>query len=177
TRFRFSDRDVPISLWTRKISNTPMLAMGDNAGFVWDLDTSARNKAGAGYEMRFESAPTDLGFADPGLAGKRKNGKFLELVFEPTGSHTLSVDLLWDGVVEATYAFSLAGSTTGFILGTSLLGTGILGSGSILTNVRKRITGSGKRIALRGYNSGVDQNISVSKFILHFNPSDERLNV
>lgn len=176
-RFRYSDRDMPISMWLRKIGNAPRLAMGDAAGFVWDLDTVARSKDGAGYEIRFESAPTDLSFLDPALGGKRKNGRFLELIYEPTGTFDLSVDLIWDGNLESTYSFSMGGSGTGFILGTSILGIGTLGTTSVLQNVRRRITGSGKRIALRGYNSGTGENISVSRFILHFVPSDERVNV
>lgn len=176
-RFRFSDRDSPVSLWLRKVDNIPKLALGDDAGLVWDLDTPARNKAGAGYAASFETAPTDLGYLDPGLSTRRKNGKFLELVFEPTGNFNLRVDLLWDGFKEDSYDFNLAGDTDRFILGAGILGKNRLGPGGILANLRQRITGSGKRIALRGFNSGVDENISLSKFILHFDAADEHVSV
>lgn len=176
-RFRYSDRDTAISVWLRKEANSPRLTIGDNAGFVWSLDKEARSKDGVGYQYKIESSPTDFGHLDPGLAGRRKNGKFLEMVFEPTGNHTATVDLLWDGILEATYTFDMSGAFSGFILGSSILGVGTLGAGSILANIRKRITGSGKRFALRVTNSGVAQNISISKFILHFTAGDQRVNV
>ena len=176
-RFRYSTRDIPVSMWRRKVANSPRLAMGDNIGFVWDLDQAIRSKDGAGYNMLFESSPNDLAYIDPQFSGRRKNGKFLEMIFEPAGNHNVSVVVLWDGVAEATYSFDMTGATSGFILGAGILGTGVLGAGAILASIRKRITGSGKRIALRVSNSGADQNISLSKFILHFTLSDQRANI
>lgn len=176
-RFRVSDRDIPISLWSRKIASVLSLAMGDNVGFVWNLGTDIRSKDGAGYEGSFETAPTDLAFADPAIGAKRKNGRFLEMVYEPTGNFTVAVSLLWDGQLETTYNFTTAGAGMGFILGGGILGIGTLGSASVLSHIRKRITGSGKRVSLRVSNSGPDENFSISKFVLYFNPADERLNV
>lgn len=172
-RFRFSDRDVCVSLWLRLDANgIPKLMSGDDAGFVWKMDEELRSKDAVGYTGKFFSAYTDLSHIDINLATKRKNGYFLEIVAVPTGNWNLSVDVMWDGKKEATYQYNLgsAGST----LGTFVLGTDVL-SGTELISFKQKITGGGRRIAIVGSNGGAGQDFRVARFFLHFGVGDERI--
>lgn len=171
-RFLWSRRDTAPSMWTRQDSDTILRpVMGDTAGFVWLCDQDARSKAGAAYPMYFETASTDLGFADPILKTLEKTGQFLELITEPTGDWDLTVEIYWDDVLTDTVNFSAGFSSSG--LGTFVLGTGVLASTSV-RHERKRISGSGRRIRLVVYNLNADQNVKVSDFILSFIRNDER---
>lgn len=176
-RFRFSTRDRPVSLWTRKISNVLSPVMGDDSGTVWDLGIDARSKDGLGYEVIFQTAPTDFTYADPSLRSRRKNFKFLEIYYEETGNHDLAIDVFLDDMYEDTYLFSMIGSS-GFIIGTSLIGgPDLIGGGNRITVQRRRITGSGKRFHLRGRNAGAGQDIRLARVVVYFSRADERLNI
>ena len=172
-RFRWSERDTPISMWLRKDANAvqrPM--MGDDVGFVWSLDQTAKDKAGAGYTSEFQTPHIDLSHLDPKLGTMRKTGDFLELVVEPKGNWNLSVDVYWDSSLKETVYFNMG--QTGGSLGSFTLDTDVLGGESIL-NKKRRITGSGRRISLTARNSGADEDYSVAKYFLHFRTTDERL--
>lgn len=172
-RFRFSDRDVSESLWLKQDSdNVPRPTIGDDVGFVWNLDQDSRSQDGSGYQGEFQSPHLDLSFLDPSLGTKRKEGKFLELVIEPKGNFNLNVDILWDGVITQTVTFNMG--TAGASLGSFVLGTDKL-AGDVILNKKRRITGGGRRFSLVGRNNGDAQDFSVSKFYLHFLLGDERI--
>lgn len=172
-RFRVSDRDVCESLWLRKDSSgVPSLASGDNAGFMWLMDSDTKSKDGAGYAAEFQSSHDDLSWLDPSFAYRRKQGRFLELVVEPLGNWNLDVQYYWDGKLAGTATFNMG--VTGAALGSFTIGTDILGNNPI-ANRKRRITGSGRRFSIKGNNSGAAQDYSVSRFLLHFQPMDERL--
>jgi hypothetical protein len=172
-RFRISDRDVAQDLFLREDSdNVPRLAMGDASGFIWNLDQATRSADGGGYDGQWQTPHMDLTHVDPSLGGRRKNGRFLELVIEPTGNFDISVDVLWDGKITQTVHFNLG--STGASIGSFILGTDLLGGGEVETK-RKRITGSGRRIALIGRNSGDSENFSIARAFLHFTPGNQRV--
>lgn len=172
-RFLTSRRDTIISLWTMLQSdgiNVPM--SGDSDGFVWTMDRPDRNKGGAAYELRFETPNMDLGFADPSIATKYKNGEFLELVSEPRGSWDLTVEVYWDDVLSDIVQFSMGSAGAG--LGTFTLGVDALSS-DVVRSDRRRIAGSGRRLRLIGYNEGLNQDVAVAEFWLSFKVADERI--
>ncbi len=172
-RFRSSDRDTPESLWLRRDGDDIQRpTLGDDGGFVWNLDQTSRSQDGAGYNGQFQTAHLDLSFLDPSLATVQKNGQFLELIVEPKGNWTLAVDILWDNILTETVTFSMG--SAGAVLGSFVLDTDTLASDAIL-NTKRRITGQGRRISLRGSNNGDAQDFSVGKFLLHFTIGDERL--
>lgn len=172
-RWRFSDRDINESLWLRKdVNNIPRLMAGSNGGFVYQLDQTSRLKDGAGYTGRFQSPHLDMSHLDPSFSAKRKLGHFLECVVEPKGNWNLLVDILWDGIYHETVAFNMG--VSGNSLGSFVIGTDALAADAVL-NKKRRITGSGRRISLVGYNSGIGEDFSISEFLLHFTLGDERL--
>lgn len=171
TRFFMSRRDVCPSLWMSPDSlGIDRPRIGDDEGFVWDLDGTARNKDGLTYDITFETADTDLGFAEPQLAYKNKNFEFLELVSEPSGDFDLTCEVYVDNVLTSTVVFDLAGG--GVPLGVFELDLDALGESFTKTD-RQRIEGSGRRIRLSVSNSTVDAEVSIAQFNLAFSIGDE----
>lgn len=164
-RFSISDKDVNASIWLVQDSNgIERPYIGDKSGFVWELDQANRS-TGTGYNGQFQTPHLDFSHLDPALGTIEKNGKFLELVVEPKGNWSLSVDILWDDVIHQTLDFNLG--TTGSSLGSFVLNTDKL-AGSNLLNKKKVISGSGRRFSIICRNSGDGQDFSIAKFYLGF---------
>jgi hypothetical protein len=172
-RFLTTERDTPISMWTRPDTfGVYKPVHGDNAGFIWLMDQISRNKAGAGYDFKFETADMDLSFIDPKMATLNKTGDFLEIIFEPQGDWDLVVQVIWDDVPGPPIMYAMGGD--GAPLGSFTLDVDVLASTAI-RSIRKRIAGSGRRLRLAVSNSGIDQNVALSDFILSFRAMDERV--
>lgn len=170
-RWFMSRRDIAISLWmSPDAGGTDRPRIGDDAGFVWQLDTEARNKDGAAYSMVFQTANTDLSFANPDFANKNKNFEFLELVSEPSGDFPLDVEVYIDDVLTETVIFNTGGG--GVPLGQFELDTDELGS-VITKSDRQRITGSGRRIKLIVSNENEDQSVLIAAIRVSFSIGDE----
>lgn len=171
SRWFMSRRDVCISLWmSPDAAGIERPRAGDDAGFVWQLDTEARNKDGAAYSIVFETADTDLSFADSKLAYVDKNFEFLTLVSEPSGDFDLTVNVYVDNMLTDTVVFSLAGG--GVPLGEFELDADALGSNFTKTD-RQGISGSGRRIRLEVSNDGADEVVSIAAFYIGFTLGDE----
>ena len=167
-RFRLSDRDICVSLWLRRDStNIPRVMVGDNVGFVWQLDQDARNKDNAPYSSIAKTVPTDLGWASQEIAHRFKNAAFLELVYEPTSFNQVTVDLEWDGRYRETVVFALT-PTAGVFDNLFLDGNFILGSSGYAFTKKHRITGGGKYLSLIFKNAGVNEDFSIARARLYF---------
>lgn len=171
-KFHYSFRDTATCLFMRQDSDKILRPMfGDNAGFIWQLDTETRSKDGSGYSMEWQTRHDDLSDLDPILATRRKNGQFLEMIAEPKGNWALNVDIYWDAVLTQTVSFNMG--VTGSALGTFVLGTDKLASSQVL-NKRKRITGGGRRFSIAGRASGAGQDFSIAEALLYYKVGDER---
>ena len=173
-RFFMSRRDVCISMWLKPDTNdVPTPVVGDDVGFIWQLDRESRSKTGiAGYPITFETANTDFGFADPSLATRHKNGHFLELAYEPRGDWDLTVEVFWDDVLTDIILFSMGSG--GAALGSFILDTDVLAS-SVVRSARTKMEGSGRRLRLVAENAGDGQDVSISAFNIGMVPGDERV--
>ncbi len=168
-RYRFVTRDVCESMALIKDSNDlqrPMI--GDNAGFVRILDESNRNKDGSPYTAKYRTG--DIAFIGEGM--RRANLQFIEIIFKPEGSHTLTVEVYLDGKYTQTVSMDM-GSATGGSLGSFILGTDTLGGGNIF-NTRRKLVGDCRRIQLVGYNSGLNENFSISSHLIGYTIGNER---
>jgi hypothetical protein len=171
-RFRISRRDDEGHyIFLRKKENVRKPYIGYHDGFVYELDTEARAVEGVGYEGMFQTPHLDFSHLDPKLATKRKSGMFLELLTIPEGNWDLAVEVYWDGEYTQTINFNMGSS--GVALGTFEIGVDRLAQDQLL-NRKKRLMGSGRRLSLKGKNSGVSQDFSASKFFVHFKVNDER---
>lgn len=171
-RFTLSRRDVGLSLWMRpNAQGVKKPTLGDDEGFVWLMDEEERNKDGEAYDFAFDTADTDLSFAEPSLASKSKNGQFLEIVADVVNESELNVTPLWDGQPATPINFSFGGA--GVPLGSFTLDVDALAAAGIVT-VRRKLDGSGRRIKLMAENSALDDEVRVSEFRLSFTVGDER---
>lgn len=171
-RFRYSDRDAPVSLWIRQVSGVPQLTSGDDAGFVHKLDQEGRSNDGVGYRGEFQTAHFDFSELDSKFGTITKRAKYIELVVQPKGNWNLSVDYIWDGETSGTLQFNMG--TSGAALGSFILGTDMLAQEAVL-NRKKIFYGEGRRLSLKGYNTGDAQDFSVARFYIHFEPGNENL--
>ena len=173
-RFRWSDRDTcpGIWLWKDTVDQIQRPMIGDTGGFVWKLDRDTFTKGTDGYTATLQTPHMDFSWLDPELAVKRKNGQFIELVCDATGSWDLQCEVYWDGTLSQTIDFTSA--LSGSVLGTWILATDILGGSSTIT-IRKRVTGSGKRVSFKFYNSLSSEDFNLSEVHFSFQPSDERI--
>jgi len=171
-RFRWNERDTNTDIWLNKNSDgTIKPYIGDDAGFVWKLDQSIKSQDGEGFDSRFQTPHLDFSYLNPKLATVKKNGKFLELVVEPKGNWSLSADIYWDGVYAETVLFNMG--QVGASLDSFTLDSDVLSVDQII-NRKKKITGSGRRFSVEFYNSGANEDFSISKCYLHFKPGSEK---
>ncbi len=172
-KFTTSVRDTAEVLAIREDSDGIERPMhGDNAGMVYLMDQTSRSKDSAGFAGTFKTPHMDFSQQDERMATKRKNFAFLEMVSNPIGNFDVSVDVIIDGDFAYTLLFDMGvgGSTLGvFTLGTHKL------AGDQVNNVKKRMTGSGRRVSFKGTNSGDGQDFSISDMYVHFKVADERL--
>jgi hypothetical protein len=172
-RFFMSRRDVCPAMWLRPDANLiPNPVIGDDSGFIWNMDTDVRSKDGLGYPITFESTNTDFGFFDPALATRYKSGQFLEIAFEPRGAWDLTTEVFWDDSLTDIINFSMGSG--GATIGSFILDTDTLASSNVRSS-RVKMEGSGRRLRLVCSNSGVGQDVSISAFYVHLTLGDERV--
>ncbi len=173
-RFRRNTRDVAEDIWLRKDADgIQRPAAGDNAGFVWTLDQTARNKDGAAYTATFQLPHMNLQHIDPSLAFRRKNGQFLQIILEPeVEDSTIFANIFWDGRFSETVAFT--SGVIGTALGTFTLDVHRLGPLNTQTTRKRRVRGSGLRFSAEFFNSGLDENFTISEVLFYFTVGSER---
>ena len=140
---------------------------GGTGGLIYKNNQISRNLNNVAYIGDFEYPATDFGFVDPNIAQLEKRFDWLEVTITPTGSYTISFDLFIDGRFSQTVTVSLGNS--GAALGSFILGTSRLGGQSII-NHKVRIFGHGRRLSIRGYNSALNQDFSISEIMVHLKP-------
>jgi hypothetical protein len=175
-QFRYSDWLPVECLWLRKDPAGIARPMaGDLRGTVWSLDQDARNvgAGGLGYLGRVETAWIDLAGGDPKGATLVKHLQFLELLYEPQGNHAVDIEVLCDGQRSCQITVPLAAQ--GAILGrTFILGKVRLGRASRMRTTRRRITGSGRRVALQISNAQAGQSFALARAYVSFTTQDQR---
>jgi hypothetical protein len=138
---------------------------------VWIREVEQNNKAGVAYKGLFQLPHYDFSNVSSELADVRKRGKFITAHFTPQGGHTMSVDILYDGIYSQTVQIPMG--SVGNALGSFVLGQDRLG-GNLTTSRRKRIKGSGFRFSAICYNTGLNEDFHVNEFVWQFIPAGRR---
>ena len=173
-RFLFGDKDQISTLALRKDSlgiNRPIY--GNEAGFVFSMDQETKNVGGDGYNGSFQTPHMDMSFVNPQLANKNKLFDFLTLVYEPTGSWSVDVEVYVDGIRKQTlnYKMMKGNGLDEFILDVDTLG------GTEPEDLRKPLSGCyGRRISFLVKNINADEDFRIEQLIVGFRVSDERQN-
>ncbi len=172
-RFLTSLRDEGSALWMRPDgtgSDRPTL--GDYDGFVWLMDDEERNKDGDAYAMSLETGDNNFAFLEPGLAGKAKNGQFLEISADLVHQTEVFVTPVWDGLPIDPIEFTLGNASA--VLGSFELGVDMLGASGVVTD-RKKLDGQGRRLKLIIENESMDEEVRISEVRVDFQVADERI--
>lgn len=170
-RYSLWKKDSADCLALRKDANNikrPMYGAAD--GYIYLMDKEDRLVASTAYTGEFETPHLDFRYLDPSFVHRNKVFDFLGVTFQEEGNHNLSVDVYIDGKFSQTIQYNQT-------IGTNYLGAFVLGSSKLGVDDEKTlwkpINGSGRRIALRCYNSGSNENFKVSQLTVGFQPSGE----
>ena len=166
----------PDCLATRRDTHNILKPMyGASDGFIYLMDRVDRSVgpmgSGSAYTGEFWTADLDMRHLDPGLAHKNKEWDNLGVTFVETGNYTLRVDVWIDGRFRETLSFAQTVDTN--YCGAYVLGQSICG-GQDEKTIWQRMHGQGRRVMLRCYNSGNNQNFKVSMLTIGFRPSGEQ---
>jgi hypothetical protein len=162
-RFRYSSPEACPALWLMRTPQSGALhpMRGDTSGVVWHMDQPGVSPAGVpGEASRILTPAFDLGHADPGLAGRMKQGHYLELVTTLDGPWNVDVDIYWDGRKHQSLAFGLRNAYG-------------LPAGQIV-NLQQRLLGSGRRIQFDIRQTVGSQSFSVYRLYMGFSALDSR---
>lgn len=171
------DKDQANCLFMRKDVNLIQRpAYGSEDGFIYLMDQEDRDVGGKAYQSDFMTPHMDLGQDQTSitalprqLAEVNKLFDFLELTFNATGKWNLNVDVFIDGKFSETIHFPMSK---------------FRGTNEVMTNidrtydgaplqVRKNLHGTGKRIALRFYNNGLQENFELLRAQIYFRPGSQ----
>jgi hypothetical protein len=171
-RMAYSFRDKVQSLTIKRMSDgSYRLFMGDDAGVVWIGEQEQNNKGGQAYRGLFQLSHTDFSYLDAALADVRKRGKFIVVHFTPQGGHSMSIDILYDGIYSQTVHMPMG--AVGAMLNSFVLGSDRLAD-NITRSRRKRIKGGGFRFSAICYNTGLNEDFHINEFVWQFVPSSRR---
>ena len=153
------DRDQNEALFLRKVAGVQTPTFGDAAGQLWTLDRAERSKNGAGYTFEWFTKSSDFSEVVAQWAGRKKNGKYFKMEFDPrsTGSHTVEV---WrDGVLRQTINVEI--ETNAPVIPVVIPFT--LGVDALDDTKFYKLNGRGTRWAFRGYSSSPGLDVSVTR--------------
>jgi len=170
-RYTFSSKDQVTCLEQRRDTNGILRPLyGNDAGFILELDNDNKNVGGAAYEGVFQTPHMDFSFVDSKLANKNKLFDFLTLVYQPTGTWSVDVEVYIDDIRKETIQFSQSKGRglDDFILDVDTLG------GTSPEDLRKPLHGCGRRISFRISNVNANEDFRIEQLIVAFRVSDER---
>lgn len=150
----------------KDVNNIPRPCYGANDGFIYLMDQKNRSVNGNGYLMDIMTPAIDFNTAQSTVMALpaqvtevNKIFDFLEITGEATGKWSLNVDIFIDGKFSETLQF-----TQSVLKGTNEFQTNIDRTyDGFPFQVRKRMHGYGKRVALRFYNNVANENITLLK--------------
>lgn len=171
-RFSFADKDSADVLAMRKDINgvdRPMYGAAD--GFVYLMDQEDRDVGGSAYTGEFTTPHIDFRALDPSISHREKHFDWLTVEFVPQGSWNLSADIFIDGKFTETLTFPMKIRSDG--MDTFTLNTDKLGRDESQTSPLRTLHGTGRRISIRFYNSGLRENFKISSFTIGFRLAGE----
>lgn len=161
-RWSYWDADRNEALFMRRASGVLEPTFGDASGRLWRLEQSARNRNGSGYTFEWFTRDSDFGEIYRAFMGRRKNLRYLQLVYDARTAGTHSIELYHNGEKRQTVVLDLeAGPPTLPVTLPFQLGTE-----NMLLTRKVRLTGQAERIALRGLSTAANFDLSIAAVIL-----------
>lgn len=145
---------------------------GSSDGYIHLMDAEDRLEGETAYTGDFQTPHYDFSWAGQGLGSAEKHFDFLAVHYKPESSGDLSLDYFIDGRYYDTITFPMIQSDRAK-LGVLLLGTDRLQQANTETAVRS-LSGTGRTISFRGYNSGSNQSFQITGLTVFFRGGGEK---
>jgi hypothetical protein len=133
-------------------------------GYIYSMDQIDRNVGGSAFTGEFWSQWLDFGQGNILQAETVKQFDFLEIVYLPAGDWNMTFEVWIDGAFYKTYQVKMDGRSELDEMLTDVGGT----EAECPMSHRFNIGGQGRRIAIRGYNSGNGENFRITKVNIYF---------
>lgn len=145
---------------------------GDASGYLMLMDREDRLEGGSAYTGEFQTQHFDFSWLGEQMSSQEKHFDFLAVHYIPESSGDLSCDYFIDGRYYDTITFPMIQYQRPQ-LGTLLLGTDRLRQPNQETGLRQ-LTGTGRTISFRFYNSGSNQSFQVPAITVLFRPGGDK---
>lgn len=140
-------------------------------GIIRKLNQTARSIDGIGYSFVAEYPENDFSSSDPALAEREKRYDALEISINPTGSQEISAEVFVDGISRKTIGLSLGTA------GTAVYDDPVLGIydtaryvGGEVVSHKVPLGVRGRRIGVKLSNSGANEDVAITKLVVHYMP-------
>ncbi len=150
------------ALVKKAIGDDKIYTGGWTDGYVWELETSAKNDNDNAYQAGAEFP--NAHFGDPMLTKRYDRAR---LIVEAKGVYDLRVNISIDGQYRTQALVPLSG--TGGAYGTAVYGTALYGTEELM-EVVVPIGMIGKRIKYHIFNNNVDEDFFISHIYTDFKP-------
>lgn len=139
------------TLVRKAVGDLKIYTGGMDDGFVWELETTAKNDNDAAYASGFKTVPSHFG-----SSRDTKRYDYGWILAQATGNFTFLVDIWVDGlyIKQESAIFTVSGS----VYGTAVYGTGAYG-GVIPKEASFDIGETGKRIQYNVFNNNANEDI------------------
>ena len=178
------NRQEPIITWSDKdqancfgsiqdVNRVGEIAYGSDDGYIYLMDKKDFNVGGNAYNGLFWTPYMDFGTSDLGLSEKVKSFEHLEVIYEPTGTFDLSVDVYIDLIYSQTVVFELSSNSE---YGAAAYNDDREGMYSPEAPLSKRVEigGEGRRISLRCNNASNGESFIINGFNIYYKPTAEQ---
>ena len=145
---------------------------GDASGYLMLMDREDRLEGGAAFTGEFQTQHFDFSWLGENMSTTEKHFDFLAVHYIPEGAGDLSCDYFVDGRFYETLTFPMVQYQRPQ-LGTLLLGTDRLKQPNTETGVRQ-LSGTGRTISFRFYNSGSNQSFQVPAITVLFRAGGDK---
>lgn len=162
-RWILHDRDRNEALFLRKISEVLTPTFGDNVGQLWTLDRPDRTANALGYTFEWQLNEQDFSSLMPQWAGRKLNGRFLQIEYDPRSTVNHAIDVIKDAAKTQTITFTL--TPTGPTLDIPSLPV-TLTEDTLTMSQRRRMVGQSRRWAFRGVSSAPGADVSLTRLLI-----------
>ena len=156
----------------RNIYNVGTPYFGASDGFIYSMDSVNRNNGGVAYRSEVVTHDMDFASGDQINAENQKQFDFVEVVYVPTGQVELGVIAYVDGRMVQDSFITLAGEPNSqldvMVLDSSDVNLKAKTSAECPFSERIPMQAQGRRISIKLYNEGLDENFKILKINVYY---------
>lgn len=177
--FFFYDKDNMQSLGLiRDVKGMQRPVYGASDGYFYDMDSPNRNVNGSAFLSEIQTHNLDFKWVFVGVQSnmeeRDKHFDYVGIVYEPAGNWTVNCDAYVDGNKRSTLSFSMVrtGPRNTHMDGHFPLDlSSVLGKNTVTQILPLNATG--KKLRLRIYTSGLNQNFKIAGLVVYVRPGGQ----